>query len=261
MKLDRDETQQFLHRGIRKHLARGLQPQDLLARADAQAVAGVESDAPFGEGVRKFLGQRRRQGRVQRSAASRLIAARADADEEAQRGGDGEGQGADRFARLRDAAQIRPNGRLPPVAHNGKAGQAVKNTGILLLAAAVWLAASPARAQEPDAAPAHPAKAPAHPVKARAKPKPVAQSGDALPCPRAKYQGDPVCFGVNDPAALPLPTAGSGVAAAHRAEDPTITAKTLLNQEAYPDPTHGNNPTPNPSNNDFGGMVGVGVHF
>jgi len=130
----------------------------------------------------------------------------------------------------------------------------VRRTVQILLATALALGtAGPAQAQQPDASP--PRK-----VKSHAKPKPAAKTGEALPCPRAKYPGDPVCFGVNDPAALPLPSAGSGAAAPRRAEDPTITAHTKLN-ETNRDPILGNNPNPHPSGNDFGGGVGLGVHF
>ena len=93
--------------------------------------------------------------------------------------------------------------------------------------------------------------------------KPVAARPlDAPDCPRAHYKGDPVCFGADDAAALPVPSSATGAAgtAPKRTEDVTLSAKTRVNQPTD-SPTYFNNPNPHPSGNDFGGGVGLGFHF
>ena len=91
--------------------------------------------------------------------------------------------------------------------------------------------------------------------------KPVAQKPPEAPdCPRAQYKGDPVCFGAEDAAGLPLPSSHSGQAAPRRSEDVTLSAKTRVNQPTD-SPTYFNNPNPHPSGNDLGGGVGVDFHF
>ena len=99
------------------------------------------------------------------------------------------------------------------------------------------------------------------PKPAKVKPAPVAAKTD-LPCPRAKWKDDPVCFGENDPSALPLPSAQSTPAkeGSTRAGDITLSPKARVNQD-LPQPVYGNNPNPNPSTSQFGGGLGVDFHF
>ncbi len=129
---------------------------------------------------------------------------------------------------------------------------------IILVAALAALVLHPALAQSVDAPQVQPKK---KPRQAKVKPAPVAAKS-ALPCPRAKWKDDPVCFGENDPAALPLPSAGSTPPkeGSTRAGDITISPKAKVNQDSS-QPTYGNNPNPNPSASQFGGGLGVGIHF
>ena len=133
-------------------------------------------------------------------------------------------------------------------------------TKLLLAALAALLLAEPAVAQTEDAPQPKPAARRSH-AKPAAKPV-AAKSPDAPDCPRAQYKGDPVCFGAEDAAALPVPssTSGSQNAAPKRTEDVTLSAKPRLNQPSD-SPTYFNNPNPRPSTNDVGGGVGVGFHF
>jgi hypothetical protein len=129
---------------------------------------------------------------------------------------------------------------------------------IILVAAFVAFALRPALAQSVDAPQVQPKKK----VKAaKVKPAPVAAT-PGLPCPRAKWKDDPVCFGANDPSALPLPSARSTPAkeGSIRAGDITLSPKAKVNQDS-PQPVYGNNPNPNPSTSQFGGGLGVGIHF
>ena len=133
---------------------------------------------------------------------------------------------------------------------------------IILVAAFAALALRPAFAQSVDAPQVQPKKKPEQkPKQAKVKPAPVAAT-TALPCPRAKWKDDPVCFGENDPSALPLPSAQSTPAkeGSIRAGDVTISPKAKVNQDS-PQATYGNNPNPNPSTSQFGGGLGVGFHF
>ena len=74
---------------------------------------------------------------------------------------------------------------------------------IILVAVCAAFILRPALAQSVDAPQVEPKK---KPKPAKVKPAPVAAKTD-LPCPRAKWKDDPVCFGENDPSALPLPSA------------------------------------------------------
>jgi hypothetical protein len=137
---------------------------------------------------------------------------------------------------------------------------------LLRAALAALLLAAPAAGIAEDASPPPPAKktdaTAAHrkPAK-RSAPTPVAQKPPEAPdCPRAQYKGDPVCFGAEDAAGLPLPSSRSGQAAPRRTEDVTLSAKTRVNQPTD-SPTYFNNPNPHPSGNDVGGGLGVGFHF
>lgn len=133
---------------------------------------------------------------------------------------------------------------------------------IILVAAFAALALRPAFAQSVDAPQVQPKKKPEQkPKQAKVKPAPVAAT-TALPCPRAKWKDDPVCFGENDAAALPLPSARSTPPkeGAARSGDITISPKMKVNQES-PEPIYGNNPDPHPSTSEFGGGLGVGFHF
>ncbi len=129
---------------------------------------------------------------------------------------------------------------------------------IILVAALAAFALRPALAQSVDAPQVEPKK---KPKPAKVKPAPVAAK-TALPCPRAKWKDDPVCFGENDPSALPLPSARSTPPkeGSARAGDITISPKAKVNQNS-PDPVYGNSPNPNPSTSQFGGGLGVGFHF
>ena len=133
---------------------------------------------------------------------------------------------------------------------------------IILVAACAAFALRPALAQSVDAPQVQPKKKPEQkPKPAKVKPAPVAAT-PALPCPRAKWKDDPVCFGENDPSALPMPSARSTPAkeGSIRAGDVTISPKAKVNQNSS-QPTYGNNPNPNPSTSQFGGGLGVGIHF
>ena len=129
---------------------------------------------------------------------------------------------------------------------------------IILVAAFAAFASRPALAQSVDAPQVQPKKK-AKPAKV--KPAPVAAT-PGLPCPRAKWKDDPVCFGENDPSGLPLPSARSTPAkeGSTRAGDITITPKAKVNQDS-PEPIYGNNPDPHPSSTEFGGGLGVGIPF
>jgi hypothetical protein len=115
------------------------------------------------------------------------------------------------------------------------------------------------RGESPQAAP--PQKTQSKKTKAS---RAATQTETALPCARARWKDDPVCFGENDPAALPLPSAGSGGskdgAAKRNNEDVTITPKAGVNNRAG-EPIYGNNPNPRPSDTNFGGGVGVNFNF
>jgi hypothetical protein len=84
----------------------------------------------------------------------------------------------------------------------------------------------------------------------------------APPCARGQWKDDPACFGENDPSALPTP---NGASAAGHAGDVSFTPKAGLNTapraQQDPIPFTGNSPSPKPSNNDFGGGVGVNFPF
>ena len=133
----------------------------------------------------------------------------------------------------------------------------------LLLAALAAALLTPAASTAEDA-PLPPQKEETAAHRKRAKPsvpKPVAQKpAEAPDCPRAQYKGDPVCFGGEDAAGLPLPSSRSGRAAPRRAEDVTLSAKTRVNQQTD-SPTYLNNPNPHPSGNDLGGGLGLDFHF
>jgi len=133
-------------------------------------------------------------------------------------------------------------------------------TKLLLAALAAALLVEPAAAQSEDAPQPKPSARRSH-AKPAAKPV-TAKSPDAPECPRGQYKGDPVCFGADDAAALPVPSSTSGPqnAAPKRAEDVTLSAKTKLNQPTE-SPTYFNNPNPRPSTNGVGGGVGVDFHF
>ncbi len=155
-------------------------------------------------------------------------------------------------------AQIRPNAGLS-LKIDGRARGGVRTKFfIILVAVCAAFVLHPALAQSVDAPQVQPKKK-AKPAKV--KPAPVAAT-PGLPCPRAKWKDDPVCFGENDPSALPLPSARSTPAkeGSTRAGDITISPKARVNQDS-PQPTYGNNPDPHPSTSEFGGGLGVGIHF
>lgn len=134
----------------------------------------------------------------------------------------------------------------------------------LAAVAALFFAPSAGLAEEASPPPSEKKAGPIAPRRTHAQTsasKAVAQKpAEAPDCPRAHYKGDPVCFGAEDDAALPLPSRASGDAAPKRVEDVTLTAKTRLNQPVE-SPTYFNNPNPHPSVNDVGGGLGVGIHF
>jgi hypothetical protein len=112
------------------------------------------------------------------------------------------------------------------------------------------------------AATAQPSDAPGRAVAKKKKRAKEAETPapTALPCTRAQWKDDPVCFGENDPATLPLPSAQSGVNGAKRSEDVSISPKVRVNQSA-PEPVYLNNPSPRPSASELGGGVGLDFHF
>jgi hypothetical protein len=138
----------------------------------------------------------------------------------------------------------------------------VRTKVFIILVAAVAAFAQQAALAEPGDAPQAPKSSPKkQPKSAKPKPAPVAAT-TALPCARAKWKDDPVCFGENDPAALPLPSARSAPPkeGSTRAGDITISPKAKVNQET-PQPIYGNSPDPHPSSSEFGGGLGVNFHF
>jgi hypothetical protein len=140
---------------------------------------------------------------------------------------------------------------------NQRASEGGVTAKIFIILVAAFVAA-PALAQSVDAPQVQSKK---KPRPAKVKRAPVAAK-TALPCPRAKWKDDPVCFGENDPSALPLPSAQSTPPkeGSARAGDITVSPKAKVNQESA-DPVYGNNPNPNPSSSQFGGGLGVGFHF
>jgi len=129
-----------------------------------------------------------------------------------------------------------------------------KSAMLMILAGAL---AGPGAARAEDQPPRPVAK----PHKAKtAKTQPP--SNPAPPCARGQWKDDPVCFGENDPSALPTPSSSGG---ASRAGDVTLTPKAAINgtprAQQDPIPFSGNLPTPKPSNNDFGGGLGVNFPF
>jgi hypothetical protein len=101
-------------------------------------------------------------------------------------------------------------------------------------------------------------------TRAKAK-KPAAPA--ALPCARAGWKDDPVCFGENDPDALPVPSAQSGAAVKSdpkHAQDMSITPKAGAGgsdpQPLYSVDPHAN-PSPRSNARELNGGIGVGVPF
>ncbi len=113
--------------------------------------------------------------------------------------------------------------------------------------------------ESPQAAP--PQKTQSKKTKTR---RAAAGNETALPCVGARWKDDPICFGENDPSALPLPSAGSGGAKdgapKHNNGDVTLTPKVGVNNPTG-EPVYGNNPNPRPSDTNFGGGLGVNFHF
>ncbi len=105
-----------------------------------------------------------------------------------------------------------------------------------------------------------PAAAPAHrkPVRAPHSAKPAA-SADA-PCPRGKWKDDPVCFGEDDPNALPTPSATSAERTVGSKTDVTIKPSVNLNSRLTgPGVIYKHDGTAVTS--DFGGGVGLHLPF
>jgi len=142
-------------------------------------------------------------------------------------------------------------------------------SAIFLICAAAVLPFGQARAQEPQSAPASEPAKPAKPKSPKAKTtrdksaKAVPAPIGAPPCARGQWKDDPVCFGTEDPSALPTPSARSG-GAAHTG-DAVLEPKGGVNltAKAGQDPVSftGNSPTPKPSNNDFGAGLGIKLPF
>jgi hypothetical protein len=106
----------------------------------------------------------------------------------------------------------------------------------------------------PEAGRAGPASAKAQKAKTKTS---------SLPCPRAQWKNDPVCFGENDPEALPMPSAQSGAAVKsgpRRARDLSITPKAGL-ASSDRQPIYGVDPPPRYNARELSGGIGVGVPF
>ena len=103
----------------------------------------------------------------------------------------------------------------------------------------------------------------AKPKAVAAMPKAAATPSAAPPCARGQWKDDPVCFGENDPRALPTPNARSGAREAAHVGDITSAPKAGVNDRSPQDPIpfEGNNPNPKPSGSDFGGGVGMKFPF
>jgi len=132
-----------------------------------------------------------------------------------------------------------------------------------LMCAAALLALSESSAQSTEAPPpaeVKPGKTKS-PKASAAKAAPTAIA--APPCARGRWKDDPVCFGADDPSALPTPSARGGDGA--RRGDLMLEPKGGVNLDprAAQDPVSftGNSPTPKPSNNDFGAGFGLKLPF
>jgi len=137
-------------------------------------------------------------------------------------------------------------------------------SAMLLICAMAVPPLGPALAQAPQAAPSSAPVKPARPKPPKAKTAKAAPAPTgAPPCARGQWKDDPVCFGADDPSALPTPSARSGKAA--RAGDILLEPKggANLDPKAAQDPVSftGNLPTPKPSNNDFGAGLGIKLPF
>ncbi len=73
-------------------------------------------------------------------------------------------------------------------------------------ALAFVIACNVALAEGVENPPAHASGKPAKVVRAPSKPVEKGAEAQALPCPRATYKDDPVCFGEGDKDVLPLPS-------------------------------------------------------
>jgi hypothetical protein len=98
---------------------------------------------------------------------------------------------------------------------------------------------------------------------AAAKIQKIKTKASSLPCARARWKNDPICFGDNDPYALPVPSAQSGAAVKagpRRAQDLSITPKAGL-ASSDRQPLYGVDPPPRYNAKEFSGGIGVGVPF
>jgi hypothetical protein len=83
---------------------------------------------------------------------------------------------------------------------------------------------------------------------------------DQLPCPRANYKDDPVCFGENDPDQLPLPSSSSVATTAKKTKEVSVEPIGSLNNPVQ-SPVFLTLPNPNPLGTQFGGGAKVNVPF
>ncbi len=135
---------------------------------------------------------------------------------------------------------------------------------LLTIASALCWAAIPTQTLAlDDAAPTPAAHKPAaHTAHRRTVSKPAEKNPKdaALPCARAQWKHDPVCFGANDGGDLPVPDARSGEKGEHHSGDISIEPKVGVNQLAK-QPVYINSPNPNPSGTQFGGGLGLKLPF
>lgn len=85
-----------------------------------------------------------------------------------------------------------------------------------------------------------------------------------LPCARAKWKDDPVCFGEGDSSALPVPSAralgSSEPSAQTRKGDIAVFPKSSLSQSSN-EPRYGSGPNPIKRGRGVGGGIGLIYHF
>ncbi len=129
---------------------------------------------------------------------------------------------------------------------------------------ALWLAAA-ACALMPEvaiaeASQAKPAMASAHSKPARAPHSARSAASADAPCPRGKWKDDPVCFGEDDPNALPTPSVTSAERSTGSKTDVTIKPSVNLNSRLTgPGVIYKDDGTTVTS--DFGGGVGLHLPF
>jgi len=174
-------------------------------------------------------------------------------------------QGATDFIPPQSAASILAPERSQAAGTIVKKRTGLRSRQTLGLTMAFMLVCAQAMAQSPapdGASHAHrkPPKTSSHQRDA-ATPVSEGAAASSLPCPRAQWKDDPVCFGENDRDSLPVPDArGRQERAEHHSGDVSIEPKMGVNRPAQP-PVYINNPNPNPLGTQFGAGVDMKLPF